>query len=264
MKFNRKQFCILSSTIAGFSIFMIISGIVMTSQDKPVVQTKYTVSIDKKKIAETQAKTDEIKLKDIEIEINNPISINVKDYLEDVEKLKESTIKALKLDTSLVNINQPGTYKYVITYGKKRYLGTITVNEKELPNVTLTLKNIKLQTKESLSSNPRTFIEGEITDEVYNNLTLDISKVDTQNQGDYTYYIVYKGVTYQGKVEVRDPGPTIISPETTTTCPDDAKLDGSTCKCNDENKEYNKDDKKCVEKQQEENKETDKEKEVTE
>lgn len=251
MKLNQKQARILSSTIAAFSIFMIGSGIIMNVNDKPIIKTKYTVSIEKKKIAEAQAKTDEIKVKDIEIEINNPISTNIKDYLDDVEKLKETTIKALKLDTSLVNINQAGTYKYTITYGKKKYLGNIKVKEKELPNVTLTLKTIKLKTKESLSSNPRTFIEGEITDEVYNNLTLDISKVDTQNQGDYTYYIIYKGVTYQGKVEVRDPGPTIIAPETTTTCPSDAKLDGTTCKCNDTNKEYDKDEKKCVDKKEE-------------
>ena len=251
MKLSKKQTRILSTTLTVFSVFMIGSGLILNTQTQPIIHTKYTVSVEKKKIAEAQAKTDEIKVKNIEIEVNNPISVNIKDYLDDIEKIKESTIKALKLDTSLVNINQAGTYKYTITYGKKKYIGEITVKEKELPNVTLTLKSIKLKTKESLSSNPRTFIEGEISDEVYNNLTLDISKVDTQNQGDYTYYIIYKGVTYQGKVEVRDPGPTIIAPETTTTCPDDAKLDGSTCKCNDENKEYNKDDKKCIEKKEE-------------
>ena len=251
MKLSKKQTRILSTTLTVFSVFMIGSGLILNTQTQPIIHTKYTVSVEKKRIAEAQAKTDEIKVKNIEIEVNNPISVNIKDYLEDIEKIKESTIKALKLDTSLVNINQAGTYKYTITYGKKKYIGEITVKEKELPNVTLTLKSIKLKTKESLSSNPRTFIEGEISDEVYNNLTLDISKVDTQNQGDYTYYIIYKGVTYQGKVEVRDPGPTIIAPETTTTCPDDAKLDGSTCKCNDENKEYNKDDKKCIEKKEE-------------
>ena len=249
MKLNKKQSCILSSTLTVISLFMIGSGVVMENNSKPIIHTKYTVNVEKKKIAEAQAKTDEIKLKDLEIEINNPISVNIKDYLENVDKLKETTIKALKLDTSLVNINQAGSYKYTITYGKKKYIGTIKVKEKELPNVTLTLKNIKLKTKEALSSNPRTFIEGEITDEVYNNLTLDISKVDTENQGDYTYYITYKGVTYQGKVEVRDPGPTIIAPETTTTCPDDAKLENNTCKCNDSNKEYNKDEKKCITKE---------------
>jgi len=252
MKLTKKQTRIFSTTLTVFSVFMIGSGLVLNTKTQPIIRTKYTVSVEKKKIAEAQAKTDEIKVKNLEIEINNPISVNIKDYLDSVEKLKDSTIKQLKLDTSLVNINQAGTYKYTITYGKKKYIGEIKVKEKELPNVTLTLKSIKLKTKESLSSNPRTFIEGEISDEVYNNLTLDISKVDTQNQGDYTYHIIYKGVTYQGKVEVRDPGPTIIAPETTTTCPDDAKLDGSTCKCNDENKEYDKDEKKCIEKKKEE------------
>ena len=189
MKLNQKQSRIFSSTLTVFSIFMIGSGLVLNANNQPIVHTKYTVSVEKKKIAEAQAKTDEIKVKDLEIEINNPISVNIKDYLDNVEKLKESTIKALKLDTSLVNINEAGTYKYTITYGKKKYLGNIKVKEKELPNVTLTLKSIKLKTKEALSSNPRTFIEGEISDEVYNNLTLDISKVDTQNQGDYTYLI---------------------------------------------------------------------------
>ena len=252
MIMTKKQTRILSSTLAGISIFMIGSGLIMNIESKPIINTKYTVNVEKKKIAEAQAKTDEIKVKNLEIEINNPISVNIKDYLEDVEKLKESTIKNLKLDTSLVNINQAGTYKYTIAYGKKKYIGEIKVKEKELPNVTITLKTIKLKTKDALSSNPRTFIEGEISDEVYNNLTLDISKVDTQNQGDYTYYITYKGVTYQGKVEVRDPGPTIIAPETTMTCPDDAKLNNNTCVCNDENKEYNNDEKKCVEKEKEE------------
>lgn len=212
MNFSSKQNRILSIFLASVAVFLIGSGLIMNAQTKPIIHTKYTVNIRSKKIAEAQAKTDEIKLKDIEIEINNPLSVDVKDYLDDVEKINDSTIKQLKLDTSLVNINQAGTYKYTIIYNKKKYLGSIKVKNKELPNVTLTLKTISIKTKDALSSNPRTFLEGEIPDEVYNNLTLDISKVDTENQGDYTYYIIYKGVTYQGKVEVRDPGPTIITP----------------------------------------------------
>ena len=212
MNFTSKQNRILSIFLASIAVFLIGSGLIMNTQNKPIINTKYTVTVSTKKIAEAQAKTDEIKVKDIEIEINNPLSVDVKDYLEDIEKINDSTIKNLKLDTSLVNINQAGTYKYTITYNKKKYLGSIKVKEKELPNVTLTLKTISIKTKDALSSNPRTFLEGDIPDEVYNNLTLDISKVDTENQGDYTYYIIYKGVTYQGKVEVRDPGPTIITP----------------------------------------------------
>ena len=245
MKLNKKQTRILSITLAVWGIFLVISGLIMNSQVKPIVKTKYTVKIEARKIEEAQAKTNEIKLKNIEVEVNNPISVDIKDYLEDVDKISDETIKALKLDTSLVNINQAGSYQYIIKFKKKKYVGTIIIKEKELPNVTLTLKTIKLKTKESLSSNPRTFIEGEIPDEVYNNLTLDISKVDTENQGDYTYSITYKGVTYQGKVEVRDPGPTIITPSTTTKCPDDAKLDNNTCRGNDPDMEYDSRDNKC-------------------
>ena len=131
MKLSKKQTRIFSTTLAAFSIFMIGSGLVLNAKNEQIVHTKYTVSVEKNKIAEAQAKTDEIKVKNIEIEINNPISVNIKDFLDDVEKLKESTIKALKLDTSLVNINQAGTYKYTITYGKKKYIGEIKVKDKK-------------------------------------------------------------------------------------------------------------------------------------
>ncbi len=210
--FNEKEIRILAITLTVWGFILAGSGLIMTSQVKPVIKTKYNLSIEERKIAETQAKTNEIKLKDIEIEINNPISVDVKDYLEALDTISETTLKALKLDTSLVNINQAGTYQYTISYKKKKYIGNVKVKEKELPNVTFTLKTIKLKTGESLSSNPRTFIIENITDEVYNNITLDISKVDTTTQGNYTYYILYKGITYQGNVEVRDPGPTIITP----------------------------------------------------
>ncbi|MBQ6405182.1 MAG: hypothetical protein IJJ63_03900 [Bacilli bacterium] len=187
----------------------------MNHQVKPIINTTYTLKVETKKIAEQQAKTNEIKLKDIEIEINNPISVDIKDYLENSDKISDSTLKALKLDTSLVNINQAGTYQYKISYKKKTYVGSIKVKEKELPNVSFTLKRIEITTfkeGESLSANPRSYIEEYITDEVYNNITLDISQVKPTIQGDYPYYIIYKGVTYQGKVIVRNPGPTVYTP----------------------------------------------------
>ena len=187
----------------------------MNHQVKPIINTTYTLKIETKKIAEQQAKTNEIKLKDIEIEINNPISVDIRDYLENSDKISDTTLKALKLDTSLVNINQAGTYQYKIAYKKKTYVGSIKVKEKELPNVSFTLKRIEITTfkeGESLSANPRSYIEEYITDEVYNNITLDISQVKPTIQGDYPYYIIYKGVTYQGKVIVRNPGPTVYTP----------------------------------------------------
>ena len=213
MKISIKEKRILSITLAVWGIFILISGIVMNGQDKTIINTKYSLDVEMKKIAEVQAKTNEIKLKDIEIEISNPLSVDIKDYLEDSNKISDSVLKQLKLDTSLVNINQAGAYKYTIIYNKKNYIGKITVKEKELPNVSFTLKTISLLTGQALSSNPRSFINEAIDNDVYNNLTLDISKVDTTQQGNYAYYITYKGVTHQGIVEVRSPGPTIITPK---------------------------------------------------
>ena len=250
---NQKEKRILSITVFIWGIFLVGSGLIMNSQVKPIVHTKYSLNVETKKIAVAQAKTNEIKIKDIEIEINNPISVDVKDYLEDIDNLSDEIIRNLKLDTSLVNINEAGTYQYTITYKKKKYIGNIKVKEKELPNVTITVKTIKLKTGESLSSNPRTFIEGDIPDEVYNNLTLDISKVDTTTQGDYVYSITYKGVTYQGKIEVRNPGPTII---TNITCPDDAVKKDNTCECTDTNKTFDTENKKCIAKEKQETKPT--------
>lgn len=215
VNFNNKQKRIISIILASWSFFLIISGIIMNHQVKPIINTTYTLKIETKKIAEQQAKTNEIKLKDIEIEINNPISVDIRDYLENSDKISDTTLKALKLDTSLVNINQAGTYQYKIAYKKKTYVGSIKVKEKELPNVSFTLKRIEITTfkeGESLSANPRSYIEEYITDEVYNNITLDISQVKPTIQGDYPYYIIYKGVTYQGKVIVRNPGPTVYTP----------------------------------------------------
>ena len=236
IKLSIKEKQIIAITLAIWGVIFIGSGLIMNAQMKPIISTNYSLKIETKKIAETQAKTNEIKVKNLTVEINNPISVDIKDYLENIDKIDETTLKALKLDTSLVNINEAGVYQYTIKYKKKKYIGTITIKEKELPNVTFTLKTIKLKIGESLSSNPRTFINESISDEVYNNLILDIGSVDTNTQGDYTYYITYKGVTYQGTVEVRSPGPTIITPSTPTTCPPNTKLENNKCVNIDTNK----------------------------
>lgn len=224
MKLNNKEMKILSITIAGWGLFLIGSGTIMQTKVKPIINTKYSLNIEKKRIAQAQAKTNEIKLKDITIEINNPISVNIKDYLENVENISNETLKSLKLDTSLVNINQAGTYQYTISYKKKKYLANIIVKEKELPNMTFTLKSLTLVTGNSLSTNPRSYINETITDEILNNITLDLSGVNNQTQGIYKYYIIYKGTKYQGDITITNPGPTIITkPSNPQTTPEDSE-----------------------------------------
>ena len=173
--------------------------------------------------------------------------MDIKDYLENVDNLDEETLKSLKIDTSLVNINEAGTYQYTVTYKKKKYLGTVIVKQKELPNVNFTLKKISIKTGESLSTNPKFYVNEEMTDEILNNITLDLSQVKTQEQGDYSYYITYNNTKYQGIIEVRAPGPSIITPKDAEEikCPEDSIKENNTCKCNDENKTYDSTTKTC-------------------
>ena len=211
---SSKEMKVLSFIIAFWGIVFIGSGITLNKIYKPKERIRYSLNIEEKRISQAQAKTNEIKLKDLEIEINNPISMNIEDYLENINNIEMSVLKVLKLDTSLVNITQAGTYQYTITYNKKKYIGTIKIKEKELPNVTFTLINLTLTTGDAVPTNPRNYIKEEITEEVYNNITLDISKVNNQVQGNYEYFIKYNGTIYKGEIAYRNPGPTIITPST--------------------------------------------------
>ena len=149
---------------------------------------------------------------------------SAEDYLENISNIEMSVLKVLKLDTSLVNITQAGTYQYTITYNKKKYIGTIKIKEKELPNVTFTLINLTLTTGDAVPTNPRNYIKEEIAEEVYNNITLDISKVNNQVQGNYEYFIKYNGTIYKGEIAYRNPGPTIITPSTSPAPSDDPNV----------------------------------------
>lgn len=211
---GNKEMKVLSFIIAFWGIVFIGSGLIMNKSFKPKEKIRYSLNIEEKRISQAQAKTNEIKLKDLEIEINNPISMNIEDYLENINNIEMSVLKVLKLDTSLVNITQAGTYQYTITYNKKKYIGTVKIKEKELPNVTFTLINLSLTTGDAIPTNPRNYIKEEITEEVYNNITLDISKVNNQVQGNYEYFIKYNGTIYKGEIAYRNPGPTIITPST--------------------------------------------------
>ena len=224
---NNKQKRTLSITLASWGIVMIGSGLAMNASVHPIVQTSYSLDINHVKVNE--AKTNEIVLKEITIEINNPLSVNVKDYLENVEQIDENTLKALKLDTSRVKVSEAGQYTYTITFKKKKYNGTVIVKEKALPNVELKLKEIKLELGKALPLPNETnnfdysfYVENELTDEMKSNMELDITKVNTsvENEYGYDYYITYNGTKYQGKIIVYVPVPTYtVQQEQTTTTP---------------------------------------------
>lgn len=206
----------LAIIMAIWSFILIGSGISLNNTNKTIEKKVYTLSVKKEKVPESQAKINEIKLKDITITINNPISVNVEDYLENPEQIDKNVLNKLTLDTSLVNINQLGTYQYTIKYNKKKYIANIIVKEKELPKVDFTLKNIEITLGDSISQNPRNYINETVSDEVNNALTLDLSQVTTNVAGTYQYSITYKNTTYTGYITIKAPEPTIIGPNTAT------------------------------------------------
>ena len=97
---SSKDMKFLSFIIAFWGIIFIGSGLVMNKTYKPKEKIRYSLNIEEKIISQAQAKTNEIKLKDLEIEINNPISMNIEDYLENISNIEMSVLKVLKLDTS--------------------------------------------------------------------------------------------------------------------------------------------------------------------
>ena len=213
---TKKESRFLSLTIATCGILLISSGLIMnTTTNQTIIKHNYTVSVSEQKVAE--AKTNEIKLKDIELEINNPISLNIKDYIENIDQIDESIIKSLKLDTSLVNINQAGSYTYTISYKKKKYSAAFVIKPKALPKVDLTLKNLSLEKGAALSTNVSTYIVEELTDEVRNNIILNLRDVNTAQPGEYQYTVTYNNRLYTGKIWIYEKQTTIITPNTPTT-----------------------------------------------
>ena len=150
----------------------------------------------------------------MELEINNPLSLNIKDYLENSEEINESILKALKLDTSMININQAGTYNYTVAYKKKKYNGIFIIKEKELPKVEITLKNLSLEKGAALSTNVTTYISNELTDEVKNNIIINLKDVNTTQPGEYQYTVTYDNRLYTGKIWIYEKQTTIITPNT--------------------------------------------------
>lgn len=216
---TKKENRILSITIACCGLLMIGSGLtMMASGDRTTIRRTYSLDITEAKVA--QAQTNEIKLKDMELEINNPLSLNIKDYLENADEIEPSVLKALKLDTSLININQAGSYNYTITYKKKKYNGVFVIKAKELPKVDIKLKNLSLEKGSALSTNISTYVVGELSDEVKSNIILNLKDVNTQQLGEYQYTVTYDNKLYTGKIWIYEKQITVIPPgseETTET-----------------------------------------------
>ena len=234
MNLNSKEIQILSIVIAAWGLFFVTSGTIMSQSKKTVTKKVYSIDVSTKQISQVQAKKNEVILKDLTIDEGTPISTNIKDYLENPDQITDTMINLLEkgLDTSAVNVNQPGTYTYTITYKKKTYQAKITIKAKELPKVKITLKEKNMPTTGTISRNIRDYIYEDITDEVYNNMILDLKEVIAHQKipGRYKYSIIYNDTTYYGDFIIHEPVEVSI---TNIVCPSDATQDpnNNTCIC---------------------------------
>lgn len=218
-KLTKKETRIISLALATWGIIMVGSGFTMKSMIKPTEVKKNDLEVVHKRVAEI--KTNEIKLKDMELEINQSLSVDVKDYLENLNDIDQEVLKILRLDTSMVKVNEAGTYTYTVSYKKKKYNGTFTIKEKELPNVDLTIKNLRLTIGSPLSTDKQVYIKEELTEEIKKNILIDLTAVDTQKVGNYKYTVTYNGILYTGTIEVYEPQQKVLTPSNGTE--DDSK-----------------------------------------
>ncbi len=209
---SQKQRYIIVAATAIWGVGLIGSGVTMSLMDKPVTKTTKTeLKVTQKRVA--NMKSNEIRLKNMEQEVNQPLSLNVKDYLENADDIENEIIDKLKLDTSMVNANQAGEYTYTITYKKKTFNGTFIINEKPLPDMVLTLKNLNLEVGSALSTDIQTYITETLTDEVKQNIQLNLSNVNTAQAANYQYTVTYNGRLYTGTITIFEPQKTDTTPK---------------------------------------------------
>ncbi len=200
---------IISLSISG--LLSITSGAVL---NKLNIKPKNKVKI---KIVEKQVpkkKSNIPTLKEITVEVNEPISVNINDYIENLDDIEPKVLKKFKLDTSLVNVTQAGNYNYTISYKDKKYNGTVTVKEKELPIINnMTLKEISLELGSKLPQNLNDYVVESIPEEAKNKVVINLSKVNTNMAGTYQYTVTYKDKIYTGNIIIYESQPQIITPE---------------------------------------------------
>lgn len=220
---TKKQKYIIAGAMAAWGIIFIGSGVSMSLMDTPKTRTKQELKITQKRVA--NMKSNEIRLKSLEQEINQPISMDIKDYLENANDIDNEIIKELQLDTSMINVNQAGEYTYTITYHKKTFNGTFVIKEKPLPDMVLTLKTLNLEIGSALSTDIQNYISETLTEEVKENVKLDLANVNTAQAGNYQYTITYNNRLYTGTITIYEPNK-VEKPEketTTTTTPEEKK-----------------------------------------
>ena len=206
------------SSLALLGILCISSGVMYNSLQANNVEEKILVVVEQKQVSkETEV---DIKLKNLTIEVNTPLSVKIIDYLDSA--VSDEVLANLKLDTSGVNVTEAGTYNYTVTYKKKAYQGIIIVKEKEVTNNTLqsiTLKTVNINVGTALPTDVSNYVIEPLTDDIKATMLIDLSKVNVNTAGSYQYTITYNNSIYTGTIVVTETQPTLSTNigENTTT-----------------------------------------------
>ena len=217
---NIRIIVVVSFALLG--ILCIASGIMYSSLESNSIEEKILVVVEQKQVSAIDDV--ELKLKNLTIEINTPLSVKIVDYLDIA--VSNEVLANLKLDTSSVNVTEVGTYTYTISYNEKTYQGLIIVKAKEepvntMPTITLKTLNIKLGT--ALTTDLANYVVEPLTDEIKATMTLDLSNVNVNLPGTYQYTINYNNSIYTGNVIITEDQPTLSTgtkeQEPTTTDP---------------------------------------------
>lgn len=203
---ENKGIKILALSLAISGLLSTTSGLILNKLDSKNNNTKIEIKVIEKKIA--KIKSNIPILNDINVEINQPISIDIKSYISNIEDISDQALREFKLDTSLVNVTQAGKYTYTINYKNKKYIGNVIVKDRPLPTLNLKLKNLAIKLNSTLPVDVKSYIDSTIPEEAIQTIKLDISKVNTNVAGDYQYTITYNNQLYTGKINIYEEQPT--------------------------------------------------------
>ena len=209
------------TALSLLGVLSIASGVMYSSLQANNVEEKVLVVVEQKQVSKES--DIDIKLKNLTIEVNTPLSVKIIDYLDSA--VSDEVLANLKLDTSEVNVTEPGTYNYTVTYKKKTYQGIIIVKEKEVTNNTLqsiTLKTVNINVGTALPTDVSNYVIEPLTDDIKATMLIDLSKVNVNTAGNYQYTITYNNSIYTGTIVVTETQPTLstnIGENTTTEEP---------------------------------------------
>ena len=91
---------------------------------------------------------------------------------------------------------------YLFSFNSIIIIPTFIIKERELPKVELTLKNLSLEKGAALSTNVSAYIVEELSEEVRNNIIINLKDVNTAQPGEYQYTVTYDNALSKFSPEV--------------------------------------------------------------